>query len=136
MEWKIDGFDASAWEDIKKTIAEGEYCTDHSDYFGAFECGALCYDIVLRDVEYSDGVVTEWILCADAYLLGWDTGYGYTVNGTPYEEGDGTGLEFDLNDGFEETLASFIEQLDKATVENKTWLEYANKTEPRWEDEE
>lgn len=136
MNWKVDGFDAKAWDDIKRTIAEGNYCTEHSDFFGCFKCGALCFDIVLRDASYSDGTVEEWLLCADAYLLGWDTGYGYTKLGTPYEECDGFGLEFDLNKSFDETLKSFTDQIDKATQQDKTWIEYANKTDITWEMEE
>ena len=133
MEWKTTNFDESAWSDIKKTIADGNFTTDHSDFFGNFTCGALCFDIVLRDIEESDGIITEWELCADAYLLGLDTGYGYTENGTPYEENGGFGLKFDLSKSFDETLASFIEQINKSTQADKTWLEYANKTDLTWE---
>ena len=136
MNWKIDGFDASAWEDIKKTITEGHYCTPHSDFFGAFKCGALCFDIVLRDTSYSNGKCTEWILCADAYLLGENTGYGYTKRGTPYDDGDGFGLAYDLEQGYDETVASFIEQMDKATRNDLIWLGYANRTDLTWEMEE
>ena len=136
MNWKVRGFDEKAWDDIKRTIAKGDFCTEHSDYFGHFICGALCFDIILRDIHYSDGTIEKRLLCADAYLLGWDTGYGYTKRGTPYEEGDGFCLECDLNKSFDETLVSFTNQIDDATQRDKTWTEYANKTDITWEKEE
>ena len=134
MDWKVDGFDAKAWDGIKRTIAETEFI-EGNDFFGCFKCGALCFDIVLRDVSYT-GKPIEWLLCADAYLLGIDSGYGYTKRGTPYDENDGICLEFDLEKEFEETLKSFTDQIDKATQENKTWTEYANKTDLTWEMED
>lgn len=135
MNWHIDGFNQKSWDAIKDAIRSGNYA-DGNDYFGSFKRGALCFDIVLRDVSRSDGTVEEWLLCADAYLLGSDTGYGYTKRGTPYDEGDGIGLEYDPGHGFEETLSSITKQLDEATQNVAIWKEYAMKTDITWDMEE
>ena len=135
MNWKVDRFDAKAWELIKETI-KNDCLFNGTDFFGCIKCGALCFDIVLRDGRYSDGRPTEWFLSADAYLLGDDTGYGYTKRGTPYDEDDGFALEYDLEKGYDETLASFIEQINEAIQNNRKWTEYANKTDHVWEMEE
>ena len=129
MEWIVNGFDKKAWDDIRSTIANNRFI-DGNDFFGNFMCGALCFDIVLRDLD-----VDEWALCADAYELGEDTGYGYTEKGTPYDEGDGFVLAFDVKNSFEETLKSFLDQITEHTLNDQIWLSYANKTEPKWEDE-
>lgn len=127
--WIVEGFDETAWLRIVDTIKRGKFI-DGNDYFGNFHKGALCVDIVLRDADKG-----EWLLCADGYLLGLDTGYGYTASGTPYEEGGGLALDFDIAKSYEETLKSFLEQIDEEAQTDKGWKEYASKTEPTWENE-
>ena len=127
--WDTKSFNHSAWNAINETIQKNEFCTEHSDYFGHVTCGAVCFDLVLRDCD-SDG----YLLCADPYLLGIDSGYGYTIDGTPYDEYDGFCLDYDVNDSFETALSSFINQIDTFTSNNKTLTEYANKTDVTWKD--
>ena len=129
MKWLIDGFNAESWNNIKWTIEQNEFI-DGNDWFGNFKCGALCWDIVLRDTG------EEWLLCADAYLLGVDSGYGCTQSGIPYDQGDSFDLKFDINHTFDEALESIKAQLDKATMESKYMLEFANKTDLVWKDAE
>jgi len=138
MNWINDGFTPKNWEDIKRTIRNGEFI-DGGDYFGAFKCGALCLDIVLRDVD--DG---EWFLCADGYILGENTGYGYTKKGTPYDEADGIALMHNedadftdvMNADYESVLKRFIQKMDEAVNNDPIWKEYANKTDLTWEMED
>lgn len=129
FDWEVKSFDHSAWDAVKDTIKNHKYCTEYSDYFGCIICGAVCFDIVLRDVD-SDG----YLLCADAYIIGIDSGYGYTKDGTPYDEYDGLCLSYDLNDSFEDALSSFISQIDTFTANDKRLTEYANKTNIAWKD--
>lgn len=129
MKWLIDRFNAESWDNIKWTIEQNEFIAGN-DWFGNFKCGALCWDIVLRDAG------NEWLLCADAYLLGVDSGYGYTKYNVPYDEGDSICLEYDINKTYEEILESIKAQLDKATAESKELAEFANKTDPVWKEDE
>lgn len=127
--WDVVTFDRSAWNSIIETIQKDKFCTEYSDYFGHVICGAVCFDIVLRDVD-GDG----YLLCADPYLLGIDSGYGYTKDETPYDEYDGFCLDYDTNNSFDSTLSSFISQIDTFTAADKTLTEYANKTDVTWKD--
>lgn len=129
-DWKVHGFDESAWEALKESFTKKDFCTSYSDFFGNIYCGALDYDIVLYECD-EDG----WFVCADAFLLGKDTGYGDSESGIPYDGGDGRGLTVDVNMTYEEALASFVEQVDDITNDMTEWAEYADKTEPKWEDE-
>lgn len=124
--WDVKIFDRSAWDAVKETIQKDEFCTEHSDFFGCVLCGAVCFDLVLRDVD-SDG----YLFCADPYILGIDSGYGYT-NGVPYDEYDGFCLDYNVNDSFEDALSSFIRQIDTFTANDKTLSEYASKTDLIW----
>ena len=129
--WTTNRFDAKAWEAIKTDIKKREFVTEHSDYFGCIRKGAICFDIVLRNVDNE-----EWILCADAYILGENTGYGYTVKGTPYDEADGIPLEFSIAKDFNSTLQSFIEQIDKAVRNDLIWFKASERTDLTWEMED
>ena len=129
-DWKTHGFTEDAWEALKESIAKCQFCTKYSNFFGNIYCGALVYDLVLYDTD------DDWTLCADAYLLGEDTGYGYTPErNTPYDEGDGFRMDFDVTKSYDETLMSFIEQAERMTNSDRTWTEFADKTDPKWEDE-
>ena len=128
--WDVKIFDHSAWDAVKETIQKDSFCTEHSDYFGCVVCGAVCFDLVLRDVD-SDG----YLFCADPYILGIDSGYGYT-SGIPYDEYDGFCLDYDINDSFEDALSSFINQIDTFTANDNTLTEYASKTELTWKEVE
>lgn len=121
-------FNDSSWEAVKDTIQEDEFHTEYSDFFGCITCGAVCFDLVLRDVD-SDG----YLFCADPYILGIDSGYAYAKDGTPYDEYDGFCLDFDTNMNFEDTLSSFISQIDTFTANDKTLAEYAGKTDMTWD---
>lgn len=125
--WDVITFDRYAWDDVKKTIQNDSFCTEHSDYFGHIICGAVCFDLVLRDAD-SDG----YLLCADPYLIGIDSGYGYTKDGTPYDEYDGFCLYYDPDSSFDDALSSFIAQIDNFTAADKMLTEYANKTDVTW----
>lgn len=130
MNWLNDGFTLESWHALKRTIHERRFCTEYSDVFGQFKCGALCFDIVLRDPECSvDG---KWHLDADAYLLGIDDGYGYTKDGTPYTEADGTGLTINTRMAYATVLDRIIQQLDDAVERNQIWKECAEKTDTVW----
>lgn len=129
FKWDVKTFDRSAWDAVKDTIKNHKYCMEYSDYFGCIVCGAVCFDLVLRDVD-SDG----YLFCADPYLLGIDSGYGYTKDETPYDEYDGFCLDYDVNASFEDTLSSFIRQIDTFTAEEKKLTEYASKTDVVWKD--
>lgn len=131
--WVVDGFDPEAWKKIRETIQMKNYING-SDYFGAIMCGAVCFDIVLRDVGDTDGI--EWLLCADPYILGIDSGYGYTRNReTPYDEYDGFALEFCRHMTFEDALRSFIEQIDDFTAKDVTLSAHADRTDIAWKDD-
>ena len=129
INWNVKSFDSSAWHDVKETILKDEFCTEHSDYFGCISHGAVCFDLVLRDCGNN-----EFLFCADPYLLGIDSGYGYTTDGTPYDEYDGFCLYYNVNDSFDDTLSSFINQIDKFTANDTTLAEYANKTDVTWKE--
>ena len=69
-------------------------------------------------------------------MLGEDTGYGYTPeSNTPYDECDGFRMYFDVTKSYDETLMSFIEQAERKTNWDRRWSEFADKTDPKWEDE-
>lgn len=125
--WNVKIFNDSAWNAVKDTIQKDEFHTEYSDYFGCISCGAVCFDLVLRDVD-SDG----YLFCADPYLLGIDSGYAYTKDGTPYDEYDGFCLDYDTSMNFEDTLSSFINQIDSFTANDQTLTEYAGKTDLIW----
>lgn len=127
--WNVKIFNSSAWDAVKHTIQDDDFHTEYSDFFGCITCGAVCFDLVLRDCG-SDG----YLFCADPYLLGIDSGYGYTKDGTPYDEYDGFCLDYDVNDSFEDTLSSFISQIDTFTAEEKKLTKYASKTDVVWKD--
>lgn len=129
FDWEVKTFDRSAWDAVKDTIKNNEYRTEYSDYFGCIIYGAVCFDLVLRDVD-SDG----YLFCADPYILGIDSGYGYTKDGTPYDEYDGFCLDYNTDDSFDDALSSFISQIDTFTAEEKKLTEYANKTDVVWKD--
>lgn len=132
--WIVKHFDSKAWDAIKETVNSGEYTQEYSDYFGCAMCGAVCFDFVLRDVGDRDG--EEYFLCADPYLLGIDSGYGYTKRGTAYDEYDGFCLDYRLSDDFDTALASFLRQIDAFTDTDATISEYTTKTDPVWTDED
>lgn len=125
--WHVKLFNSSAWDAVKDTINDDDFHTEYSDYFGSISCGAVCFDLVLRDVD-SDG----YLFCADPYLLGIDSGYAYTKDGTPYDEYDGFCLDYDTSMNFEDTLSSFINQIDSFTANDQTLTEYASKTDLIW----
>lgn len=129
FDWDVITFDRSAWDDVKETIQKDEFCTEHSDYFGHVICGAVCFDLVLRDCG-NDG----YLFCADPYLIGIDSGYGYTKDGTPYDEYDGFCLDYDTSSSFEDALSSFISQIDRFTANDKTLTAYANHTDTTWKE--
>lgn len=129
--WYVDGFDAEAWDKLKETVRRGSFI-DGNDVFGQIMCGAICFDLTLRDTEYVDHKCTEWLLCAEAFLLGEDTGYGYTLNGTPYDYGDCVVLEFSTRKGYAHTLYDFIMQIDKAVEDDKIWAKSADRTDITW----
>lgn len=130
MGWIINDFNSDAFEKVKKAFASGKSTT--LDYLGCFKRGALCFDIVLRDISDHMGNVEEWLMCADAFLLGIDSGYGYTQKGTPYDEDDSVTLDFDPGKSFDENLANIILQLDKEVQQNPKWNEFANKNDLTW----
>lgn len=130
MNWINDGFTLGSWNALKRTIREKRFCTEYSDVFGQFKCGALCFDMILRDPEYyEDG---KWHIDADAYLLGKDDGYGYTAKGTPYTEADGTQVAINTRMGYATVFNRIIQQLDDAVEHNPVWKEYAEKTDTVW----
>lgn len=129
LSWDVKSFDRSAWDAVKDTIQNNKYRTEYSDYFGCVICGAVCFDLVLRDCGNN-----EYLFCADPYIIGIDSGYGYTNDGTPYDEYDGFCLDYDTDKSFEETLSSFTSQIDKFTTTDNTLTEYANKTDVTWEE--
>ena len=129
-DWFINSFTPEAWKQIRETIRIKDYING-SDYFGSIMCGAVCFDIVLRDVGGTDGI--EWILCADPYILGIDSGYGYTrEHETPYDEYDGFDLEFYRHMSFEDTLRSFVEQVADFTAKDATLSMHADRTDLTW----
>ena len=132
-DWIVNGFTQKAWQDIKDTILANDFMTPHSDYFGAIMCGAVCFDIVLREV--GDNCKIEWILCADPYILGIDSGYGYTrEHEMPYDEYDGFAFEFYKHTPFDDTLRSFIEQVDEFTAKDATLSMHADRKDLTWKD--
>ena len=131
--WHVDGFDENAWSQIKETIRRGDFI-DGNDVFGQIMCGAICFDLTLRDTDWVGDKCTEWILDAEAFLLGEDTGYGYTVSGIPYDYGNGTVLKFGMHADYQSTLQDFLEQIDGAVNNDRIWAEFADKTDLVWED--
>ncbi len=131
-DWKVDGFTAEAWNALRETIASGKFDTKFSDFFGGIMCGAVCFDLVLRDIDYKDGKVIKWELDADPYILGIDSGYGCTPQNTPYDEYDGLALEFHKRMTFNDTLESFIEQIDEFVENDRTLADYADRTDITW----
>ena len=130
-DWFVDGFDAEAWWNIQETIRRGNFI-DGNDVFGQIMCGALCFDLTLRDTEWNCNRCEEFILTAEAFLLGENTGYGYTVNGTPYDYGECVCLTFDVHQDYQTTLKSFLEQIDHAVNNDMIWAKFADTTNPVW----
>ena len=131
-DWFNDGFNEESWWNIQETIRRGDFI-DGNDVFGQIMCGAICFDLTLRDTDWVDGRCSEWLLCAEAFLLGENTGYGYTnIGRIPYDYCDGFCLEFDVSNDYQTTLQSFLKQIDDAVNNNLTWAEFADKTDPIW----
>ena len=127
--WFFDGFDVKAWDKVKKTIRQGKYI-DGDDVFGEIKCGAVCFDLILRDPEtYDDG---KWHLEADAYLLGIDDGYANTSDGIPYTYDGGIELPVNLRMGYAHTQYDFMVLIEESVNKNKRWSEYADKTDIVW----
>ena len=122
------------WEALKHDVeldkADNPYTnlTDNFDVYGNFMKGALCVDVVYRDIdEY------EWLLCGDGYILGEDTGYGYTwKDKIPYDEADGFRFEFDTTKTYEEMMNSMIDQIEAYIATDKRWQEAVAKTDIVW----
>ncbi len=131
-DWFVDGFTAEEWWNIQETIRRGNFI-DGNDVFGQIMCGALCFDLTLRDTEWDGDRCKEFVLTAEAFLLGENTGYGYTVNGTPYDYGDWVCLKFDVHQDYQTTLASFLKQIDDAVNNDTIWAKFADTTNPVWE---
>ena len=132
--WIVNGFTQEAWKAIKETIRSCDFSTSFSDYFGAIMCGAVCFDIVLREV--GDNKNIEWLLCADPYILGIDSGYGYTrEHQVPYDEHDGFAFEFYKHAPFEDTLRNFIEQVDEFTAKDATLSMHADRKDLTWKND-
>lgn len=128
--WLIE-FNEKGWEAIKQTIANGDFINGN-DYFGCLKRNALCVDIVLRDI--GDNEKPEFLLCADGYALGVDSGYGYAMDNTPYDDVDGPCLKYDTHQTYEAALKNFIEQLDAYIKTDSQWKEAANRTDFVWKE--
>lgn len=109
-----------------------EGLSDFFDYYGCFKKGALCVDIVYRDVTKD-----EWIICADGYILGEDTGYGYTKDGRdiPYDMADGFSMEFYPDKTYEEMIDSMIDQIESYIEKDKYWKAAIDRTDLVWEED-
>lgn len=125
------------WEWLKKDIemekSDNAYTglSDFFDCYGNFMKGALCVDIVYRDVD-----VNEWILCGDGYILGDETGYGYTLkDNIPYDEADGFTFTFYPDKTYEEMMDSMIDQIEAEIVKNKRWKEASERTDIVWRED-
>lgn len=78
IKWNWQGSMIEKWLDTRKN--HPELYDDEFDYIGCVRAGDLCFDLVEREFG-SDGLY----LTADLYVGGIDSGYGYGVNGYPYD---------------------------------------------------
>ena len=124
------------WEALRNDIEmdKSDYPTgmcglsEFFDVYGNFMKGALCVDVVYRDIDEP-----EWLLCGDGYILGEDTGYGYTNNGNiPYDEADGFCFKFDTSKTYEEMMNSMIDQIEAYIATDERWREAIAKTDLIW----
>lgn len=120
------------WEALKHDVEmdKEDYgkLSEFWDCYGNFMKGALCVDVVYRDTGDP-----EWLLCGDGYILGEDTGYGYTrEDNIPYDEADGFCFEFDTTKTYEEMMNSMIDQVEAYIATDKRWQEAIAKTDLVW----
>ena len=125
--WIVE-FTELAWLNIKNIVQTDDYL-EEGDYYGCFKKGALCIDIVLRSDD------KEWSLCGDAYILGEDTGYGYTRdNETPYDEADGCIFEYNIHKRYDDMVDSIIDQLGECVDKIKRWKIASERTDLVWKE--
>lgn len=79
------------WDDFSATDfvdfcakAENDQIED-GEYVGCVRVGELCFDLVVRSTHIEGRLVLDY----DLYIGGVDSGYGYTKDGYPYDEGGG-----------------------------------------------
>lgn len=104
------------------------------DYVGAVRVGDLCFDLVLRLYDESEGLVLTY----DLYVGGVDSGYGYGKNDYPYDYAEGDDFKDscismtydDFKEMAEESFTRYIENckwyaavnlVDKANEELNIW---------------
>lgn len=122
FEW--DMFSEDRYNEMKKELP--------NDYVGAVYIGDISIDILYD--------TTDNMLMFDFYVLGEDTGYGYTLKSdTPYDYADGIGLKLDVftNMSYEEfrlyVEPLFVEHICKYDNGKYSLLEHAKKPVARWE---
>lgn len=111
FDWR--DFDETKFENCKKDMETGDHI---DDYIGAVRVGNLCFDLVLRGCDDTNGS----ILTYDLYVGGVDTGYGYK-NDYPYDYDDGGSFK-----GIEEMdYHEFVTYAEKAMSEYIMESKYA-----------
>lgn len=88
-------------------------------YHGAIHVGDITIDIITRDYEGDGNIVCD----LDFYVLGEDTGYGYTSEGFPYDYAEGLCIaEFrdmtyeQFKAAAEENIRGYIKEEDELNI--------------------
>lgn len=123
------------WEALKHDVEmdKEDYgkLSEFWDCYGNFMKGALCVDVVYRDIDEP-----EWLLCGDGYILGDETGYGYTLkDNIPYDEADGFTFTFYPDKSYDEMMDSMIDQIEAEIAKNKRWKEASDRTDLVWKED-
>lgn len=115
------------WDEFTKEDYEKIEVFD-DEFVGKVRCGELCFDVIIRNYdEYG------YAFSFDCYVANEDTGYGYTIEGVPYDYADGTDYFFfcepyeEFVKNIERELTRFIEWRDTCLGIDYSLKEKANK---------
>ena len=129
-------FSKGSYEYFKRVISTGKL-ENYNDFLGQIYEGAVCCDLIILSDEGYEGenycYGSRYMLDGKFYLLGKDTGYGQTKNGTPYD--CVSGFYGYLKDTYEETVEGLIKQFNELTSEDPELREGCANTELTWEKE-
>ncbi len=133
MEKKLE-FTRETYDKLKKGAAEGKL---ECDVIGTIEQGAVsCEFKVVEEEGYKDEdycIGGKYFIDADYFLLGKDTGYNETENGTPYD--CPSGFVAYLKDTYEETVEGFMSLFDECMKNDEELIAGTKEETLTWENE-
>lgn len=126
-------FTREMYNKLKKGAEKGKI---DCDYIAQIIQGAVSCDFcIIADEGFADTdfcIAGKYAIDAKYFLLGKDSGYGETDNGTPYDcPGGFYGY---LKDTYEETVDGFLTQFDEC-MENEELIAGTKETVLTWENE-